>query len=215
MKQFYNENQEQLLKTFLEKSAVSLPESAYEKLLQYSDLVVEGNEETNLISKNDAPKFLSRHIADSLIPYIILSKKGILSQNMRWADMGSGAGCPVIPIAIACPDIQFFAVEPRKRRVLFLESVQQKLDLKNLKVVGKRFETSEIKGCDIISCRALSTFENDWERAKVSLKPGGIFATLKSLEHVKDLRETPNTEIIEYTLPEESQQYALAIRELK
>lgn len=215
MKQLYNDNQEQLLKIFLEKNKVVLSESVYEKLLQYADLVIEGNEETNLISKNDAPKFLSRHIADSLVPYIILSKEGKLSQNMKWADMGSGAGCPVIPMAIVCPDIQFFAVEPRKRRVLFLESVQQKLNLKNLKVIGKRFETSEITGCDIISCRALSTFENDWERCRHALKHSGIFATLKSLEHVKDLRGTPDTEIIEYTLPEEPQQYALAIRELR
>lgn len=212
MKHFFDENQERLLISFLNSFQVSLAEKILEQLFDYTNLVLEGNEKTNLISKNDGPKFLTRHITDSLIPYIILSKKNKLSPGMKWADMGSGAGCPVFPLAITCPDIHFYAVEPRAKRVLFLESVKENLNLKNITIVGKRFETSEINHCDIISCRALSTFENDWQRAKPALRQHGLFVTLKSFESVRELQETPHTEIVKYSLPEETQNYALVIR---
>ena len=95
--------------------------------------------------------------------------------KLRWADMGAGAGCPVFPLAIAMPNVQFYAVEPRHMRVNFMQMVKEKLHLDNLTVVGKRFETSGLTDLDFISCRALSTFENDWERAQAGLKQGGNF----------------------------------------
>ncbi len=214
MKHFQDQNQEQLLLSFLSSFQIFLPENILEQLFDYTNLVLKGNETTNLISKNDAKKFLTRHITDSIIPYIILSQKKKLTPGLKWADMGSGAGCPVFPLAIICPDISFFAIEPRSKRVAFLESVKQNLNLTNIVVVGKRFETSQIFNCDIISCRALSTFDNDWLRAKPALKKTGFFVTLKSYESVRELKDTPNTEIIEYSLPEEIQKYALVIRGL-
>jgi 16S rRNA (guanine527-N7)-methyltransferase len=54
------------------------------------------------------------------------------------------------------------------------------LNLTNIVVVGKRFETSNFN-CDIISCRALSTFDNDWLRAKPALKKTGFFCDFKKL----------------------------------
>ena len=65
---------------------------------------------------------------------------------------------------------------------------------------------------DFISCRALSTFENDWERAKNNLNKNGLFITLKSVENISHLRNHSDIKIIEYRLPEEQQHYAIVIR---
>ena len=204
---------------------MQLSEDTLGKLYDFADLVVETKEFGNLISAKDAEKFLSRHIADSLVPYIyIVTNKASLDpstspdsiasrfSSKRWADMGAGAGCPVFPLAITMPEIQFYAVEPRHMRVNFMQMVKEKLHLDNLTVVGKRFETSGLTDLDFISCRALSTFENDWERAQPALKRGGTFVTLKSFNNIVHLENDPKVHIQKYELPEEEQVYALVTR---
>ncbi|NLE05666.1 MAG: 16S rRNA (guanine(527)-N(7))-methyltransferase RsmG [Crenarchaeota archaeon] len=212
MKHNFSPQQENLLESFLSNYNISFNQETFEQLYLYADLVLEWNSKTNLISKNDAPKFISRHITDSLVPYIFLSKELKLKNNSKWADMGSGAGCPVIPLSIVLPDITFYAVEPRNKRVFFLNEVKQSLNLKNITVIGKRFETSGLTDLDFISCRALSTFENDWKRAKNNLNKNGLFITLKSVENISHLRNHSDIKIIEYRLPEEQQHYAIVIR---
>ncbi len=224
-----NIEQQNLLNQFLKEQGVQLSEGTLDKLYGFADLVVETKQFGNLISAKDSEKFLSRHIADSLVPYIYIlderrktkDERGALSSivyqrsdlsSKKWADMGAGAGCPVFPLAIAMPEVQFYAVEPRHMRVEFMNYAKEKLGLKNLTVVGKRFETSGLTDLDFISCRALSTFENDWERAQPALKKGGLFVTLKSFNSISHLENDPAVNIWKYKLPNEEQDYALVTR---
>ena len=208
----YRENKEQqkLLNQFLDEHGVNLSEEVLGKLYDYADLVVETKQFGNLISAKDSEKFLSRHIADSLVPYIYIVKN--VQAGAKWADMGAGAGCPIFPLAIVMPQVEFFAVEPRHMRVEFMNFAKEKLHLDNLTVVGKRFETSSLAYLDFVSCRALSTFENDWERAQPGLKRGGIFLTLKSYNNIVHLENNPAVHIYKYALPQEEQTYALVTR---
>ena len=221
-----NIEQQNLLNQFLRENGVELPGETLGKLYDFADLVVETKQFGNLISAKDSEKFLSRHIADSLVPYLVMShESSIVGKNeyknpllktqnseLKWADMGAGAGCPVFPLAIVLPQVQFYAVEPRNMRVQFMQMAKEKLGLKNLTVVGKRFETSGLTDLDFISCRALSTFENDWERARPALKKGGMFLTLKSYNNVAQLESDPAIILHKYTLPNEEQVYALVTR---
>lgn len=212
MKHFFDLKQEQLLMDFLKSYNCDLSENQLSLLFQYAECVIKGNTITNLISKNDAGKFYSRHLTDSLIPVCLLKNLFDDHSGLRWADMGSGGGCPVFPLAIALPHIQFYAVEPRNKRVQFLQETKNILKLDNLEVVGKRFETSGLNNLNFISCRALSTFENDWERAKFALKKNGTFLTLKSFETISHLEKDSSICINKYSLPEEEKQYALVYK---
>ena len=254
-----NIEQQNLLNQFLTEHGVQLSGETLDKLYDFADLVVETKQFGNLISAKDSEKFLSRHIADSLVPYIYIRREngpavlqtkdergecrgaacrpiaepnslGARRKDERmndneslsslvsrlssktWADMGAGAGCPVFPLAIVMTEIQFYAVEPRHMRVEFMNYAKEKLQLKNLTVVGKRFETSGLADLDFISCRALSTFENDWERAQPGLKKGGTFLTLKSFNNIVHLENDPAVHIYKYVLPNEEQDYALVTR---
>ena len=207
-----NIEQQNLLNQFLQEHGVKLSEETLGKLYDYADLVVETKQFGNLISAKDSEKFLSRHIADSLVPYIYIVKEKQMAPGKKWADMGAGAGCPVFPLAIVMPEVEFFAVEPRNMRVQFMNFVKEKLQLSNMTVVGKRFETSGLSNLDFISCRALSTFENDWERAMPGLKKGGMFLTLKSFNNIVHLENDPAVHIYKYALPQEEQSYALVTR---
>lgn len=223
-----NEEQKNLLNQFLSSNGVELSAATLEKLYAFADLVVDTKEYGNLISEKDSQKFLSRHIADSLVPYIYIGKlvdpsashQGRSAQDdiaaalkgKRWADMGAGAGCPSFPLAIVMPEVQFYAVEPRNKRVQFMNFVKKELHLDNMTVVGKRFETSGLAYLDFVSCRALSTFENDWERAQPGLARGGKFVTLKSFNNIVHLENDPAVHIYKYALPQEEQEYALVTR---
>ena len=207
-----NIEQQKLLAAFLSEHGVQLSEETLGKLYDYADLVVETKQFGNLISAKDSEKFLSRHIADSLVPYIYIVKEKQMTPGKKWADMGAGAGCPVFPLAIVMPEVQFYAVEPRNMRVQFMNFVKEKLHLQNMTVVGKRFETSGLSDLDFISCRALSTFENDWERAQPGLKKCGTFLTLKSFNNIVHLENDPAVHIYKYALPQEEQTYALVTR---
>ena len=229
-----NKNQQNLLNQFLTEHGVQLSDDTLGKLYDFADLVVETKQFGNLISAKDSEKFLSRHIADSLVPYIYIrrenapaglqtkderidNKESLSSlvsslSSIKWADMGAGAGCPIFPLAIVMPQVEFFAVEPRHMRVEFMKYAKEKLHLDNLTVVGKRFETSGLAYLDFVSCRALSTFENDWERAQPGLKRGGKFLTLKSFNNIVHLESNPEVHIYKYALPQEEQVYALVTR---
>ena len=146
-------------------------------------------------------------------PYLKATEgSDLIPHTCKWADMGAGAGCPVFPLAIVMPEVEFFAVEPRHMRVEFMNYAKEKLQLSNMTVVGKRFETSGLSNLDFISCRALSTFENDWERAMPGLKKGGTFVTLKSFNNIVHLENDPAVHIYKYVLPQEEQSYALVTR---
>ena len=228
-----NKNQQNLLNQFLAEHGVQLSEDVLGKLYDFADLVVETKQFGNLISAKDSEKFLSRHITDSLVPYIyirremrderrennsdslssfVCSEPASVLSSKRWADMGAGAGCPIFPLAIVMPEVEFFAVEPRNMRVQFMKYAKEKLHLDNLTVVGKRFETSSLAYLDFVSCRALSTFENDWERAQPGLKRGGKFLTLKSYNNIVHLENNPEVHVYKYALPQEEQVYALVTR---
>ena len=65
-----NIEQQNLLNQFLKENGVELPGETLGKLYDYADLVVETKQFGNLISAKDSEKFLSRHIADSLVAYV-------------------------------------------------------------------------------------------------------------------------------------------------
>jgi 16S rRNA (guanine527-N7)-methyltransferase len=128
------------------------------------------------------------------------------SQFQTWADIGSGAGFPVVPLSLYFADVKFYAIENRKKRCEFLDFVKQKLKLENLEVIQSRAETSNLKNMDFVSSRAVGSLEEDFARAKKLLKKGGRFLTLKSKRMVKGLKAK---NIWHYRLPQEEMEYAL------
>jgi len=105
-------------------------------LAAYASLVRDYAEKLDLVSPADLDRFESRHIDDSLraLPYVAEAPPGPA------VDVGSGAGLPGIPLAIATPERRWRLLEPRKRRAAFLELVARELDLENVDVVADTAE---------------------------------------------------------------------------
>ena len=83
-----------------------------------------------------------KHVLDSLAPLAII--RGLLAgrQRPRIADLGSGAGLPGIPLAIALPEAQVTLMDRMTRRVRFLESVRDLVGLANVEIVETQVEHS-------------------------------------------------------------------------
>lgn len=104
-----------------------MPPHAY---LRYAELVRSHSDKLDLVSPGDLERFEDRHIRDSLraLPWIRRCEPGTA------VDVGSGAGLPGIPLAIADPSRAWRLLEPRRRRAAFLEEVVRDLGLKNVEV---------------------------------------------------------------------------------
>jgi len=203
-----------MLADFAKKHNLVLPENFPSKIQEFCKLLLEANKTTNLVSKNDEQKLLARHVADSLIFATTHNVGARLIAPLHWADIGSGAGFPAIPLCLYFPQIRFYATESRKKRCDFLKLAKLNLNLPNLEVIQGKAESCGLKNMDFVSCRAVGSLDEDFERAKKILKRGGHFLTVKSKRLIDEMKAKNNkllkrANITAYLLPEEEMEYAL------
>lgn len=104
----------------------------------------------NLVSAKDLELLVERHLIDSLYALVAVD----IDPNSHCADLGSGAGFPGIPIAIARPDITIDLVESRRLKTLFLAKTINELKLENTKIIHGRWEEQNTR-YDYIFARAV------------------------------------------------------------
>ncbi|HEY3216913.1 MAG TPA: RsmG family class I SAM-dependent methyltransferase [Candidatus Eisenbacteria bacterium] len=91
---------------------------------------------SNLVSRNDEPRFVERHLMESLEPASWLRASGA----RRWLDVGSGAGLPAIPLILAGVGKEWTLVEARRNKTLFLIKTIQDMMLSGVTVTCDRYE---------------------------------------------------------------------------
>ncbi len=119
----------------------------------------------------DPRKVRDDHLADALVGLEVSRVRD--AGNL--ADLGSGAGVPGLPLAIARPEMQVTLVEGNGRKCEFMRRVADELGLVNVAVVHGRAETwrDGMAGCDVITARALAPLDVLAEYAAPLLKLGG------------------------------------------
>jgi 16S rRNA (guanine527-N7)-methyltransferase len=105
----------------------------------YFRLLVDWNERINLTSITDRDEVFVKHFEDSLLVTCV-EEWGALKKGSRVVDVGTGAGFPGLPLAIAQPAVDFVLCDALGKRVQFLEAVKTELGLKNVKVIHGRAE---------------------------------------------------------------------------
>ena len=106
------------------------------RLIAHLDLLDEWNTRMNLTAIRDRAQQVTKHVLDSLSVRTYL-------RGTRVADVGSGAGCPGIPLAIVEPSRQFVLIESTGKKCRFLEHVRDALELENVEVRQARAESHE------------------------------------------------------------------------
>lgn len=124
---------------------------------------------------HDPRQALDVHLADSLAALALPA----LRAAHRIADMGSGAGLPGLPLALALPDASVLLVESQRRKCEFLQRAVDALGLTNAEVVCARVEALPQRSCDALTARALASLPVLCEYAAPLLADGGVLVAWK------------------------------------
>lgn len=133
------EKPEDEVRFLLEEAArlgVELSEPQARRLVALTDRLLEASERTSLTAIRDRHEVLVKHHLDSLTlcRWIDPDAPG------RLADVGSGAGFPGLPVAVARPGLEVVLIESVLRKARFLEACVEALGLSNVRVVRERAE---------------------------------------------------------------------------
>jgi 16S rRNA (guanine527-N7)-methyltransferase len=119
-----------------------------------------------MVAPSDAVQLHTRHILDSLraVPHIPAEEQVV--------DLGSGAGLPGLPVAVARPDLVVTLAESRQARAAFLELVVERLRLPNIQVFPQPAEELAT-GFDVCLARGFGDALSTWVVARQLLNPWG------------------------------------------
>lgn len=168
----------------LETMQLALPAGAQAKLLAYLDLLAKWNRTYNLTAVRDPADMVSRHLLDSLA--VLPSVHG---ENL--ADLGSGAGLPGIPLAIARADLAVTLVESSGKKARFLREAIRSLPLANV-TVGQARVQDTTGAFDTITARAFASLPDMLAWGGHLLAPHGHWLALKGHADPAELGAIPD-----------------------
>ena len=157
-----------------------LTDEQVEQLLSYVQLLDKWNKVYNLTSVRDPREMLSRHIVDSLAVLPYLTGKSLL-------DVGTGAGLPGIPVAIAHPEMAVTLLDSNSKKTRFLQQVKAELGLSNITVVHARVEQAKLAKFDIVTARAFSTIDVIIDLAGRHCDDAGSLVLMKGVYPAEEL----------------------------
>jgi 16S rRNA (guanine527-N7)-methyltransferase len=117
---------------------------------KYTDNLAQHSDTLGLLGPRELPRIWSRHVINSALV------AELLPQGAQVADIGSGAGLPGIPMAIARPDCHFTLIEPMERRSQWLSDQVAEIGLTNVTVLRARAEEVGRSDFDLVTARAVA-----------------------------------------------------------
>lgn len=173
----------------INKIPLELTELQITQLETYIHEVLEFNKTYNLMKAENADELAVNHILDSLVAVPKIKELiDSISENtnrktLEIADIGSGGGCPGIPLAIAFPQQNFTLVERMEKRCDFLQTVVTKIQLNNVKIECTTADSVKPNSFDIEVFRAFHPFDEKIIKLLFKmLKNGGYLAAYKARE---------------------------------
>lgn len=165
---------------------LTLPAGARERLLGYIGLLQKWNRVYNLTSVRDAPRMVSKHLLDSLAVAPHVAAETLL-------DVGSGAGLPGIPLALALPEARVTLLDANHKKAAFLRQVVTELKLGNTEVVCERVEIWKPRAAfAVVISRALSDLAEFVSLAGRHVAAGGRLLAMKGVHPYEEIAQLPH-----------------------
>ncbi len=155
------------------------------KLVAYVRLLEKWNRTYNLTAVREPQQMVTRHLLDSLaiLPYL---------KGPRVLDIGTGAGLPGLPLALARPDLQFVLLDSNAKKTRFVTQACAELGLKNIEVVNNRVEKYHPEApFDTIVSRAFSTITDMLVANRHVCGAAGQFLAMKGIYPQEELAGIP------------------------
>ncbi len=151
-----NDLQRQFIRAFetnCEAFGVSVSTEKIFRLAKYFELVETHNPLLHLVAPTSAENFVVRHILESIYAEQFLPK------NTTFADLGTGAGLPAVPLLIARQDLRGVLIESKLKKANFLREVLAECKLENrAEIINRQFEELEKPRVSFVLCRAIDKF---------------------------------------------------------
>jgi 16S rRNA (guanine527-N7)-methyltransferase len=164
---------------------LSLPPQTQQRLLDYLALLDKWNQVYNLTAVRDPREMVSQHLLDCLAVAPHISAVTIL-------DVGSGAGLPGIPLALALPHAKVTLLDSSQKKTAFLQQAVIELGLGNAAVARARVETwRAAQVFELVISRALSDLATLVTLAGHLVSAGGALAAMKGVYPHEELVHLP------------------------
>ena len=153
-------------------------EDIYKKLTTY---ILDWNEKINVTAIRDPEEFYEKNIRDSLA----VTGLEEFMQAKRVLDLGTGGGFPGLPLAIACPDKDFFLLDSVAKKLKVVASAADEFGLENVDVLNMRAEDlarwpAYRESFDAVVSRAVANMSTLSEYCLPFVKKGGVFIAYKT-----------------------------------
>ena len=174
----------------IEKVAELNVELSTEQIKQfevYYEMLIETNKVMNLTAITELDEVITKHFLDSLALAKVYPDICNPDKNLKVLDLGTGAGFPGIPLKIAFPHLQVTLMDSLNKRVKFLQSVIDKLELCDINGVHGRAEemarnAAYRESFDLCVSRAVANLSTLSEYCLPFVKNGGKFISYKSAD---------------------------------
>ena len=180
---------------------VNLDDAAQTQLLHYLALIEKWNRVHNLTAVRNISDMLSHHLFDSLavLPHI--------DGAATLLDVGSGAGLPGIPLAIAKPGMKVSLLDSSQKRVAFLTQCKAELRLDNVTPVHGRVEDFRpAHGFDVVISRAFADLSEFVASGRQHIAAGGRLLAMKGRNVGDEIKKLPEAgvkyKLTQLTIPE-------------
>ncbi len=168
--------------------ALVLPVGASEKLMAYLELLAKWNKTYNLTAIRDPLQAVSHHLLDSLT-----ASRELADRSGALADVGSGAGLPGIPIAIAEPGRRVTLNDANEKKAAFLRQAVIELGLPNAAVhVGRVEDWRPAAGFAVVISRGFSSLVDFLAACRHLAAPSGVLAAMKGVYPRDELAQVPS-----------------------
>ncbi|MEW6125606.1 MAG: 16S rRNA (guanine(527)-N(7))-methyltransferase RsmG [Acidobacteriota bacterium] len=141
--------QSALEKVLSDFNITSIKENQLAQLVKHYELMLRWNQRTNLTRIIEPVDAARLHYGESLFG------AQFVGQAKTLLDIGSGAGFPGLPLAVALPEVEVTALEANQKKSLFLYEVKDALSLANFKIAGSRVEAFDLSTFERLTSRAL------------------------------------------------------------
>ena len=190
---------------------IEITKDQLNRLELYYEILVEWNNKINLTGITEHDEVYLKHFYDSLT----ICRDIDLNEIDSLADIGTGAGFPGMVIKILFPNLKVDLIDSLGKRIIFLNEVVNKLNLKNINIINARAEEYALKireNYDVVTARAVAPLNILLEYCIPLVKENGYFIPLKancedeinSIKNAMNILNCQIEKIDKFSLPKEN-----------